>query len=141
MKLSRNPPRPWVALLVSRGEVTWALGATAGPRDPINDHVIRRGAPTGPWKRLPEPFQNPASTLSSVRGRIRVIGHAPKDKPLAPLSISIGSSAQTIEVTPTAKGAAYRRSFSPSVHSSDLCVVSLVPGNVTLRDLDVVTTK
>lgn len=136
-----NPPRPWVALLVSRGEVTWSLGATAGPRDPINDNVIRRGAPTGPWKQLPSPFQNPASPLSSVRGRIRVIGHAPKDKPLAPLSINIGSSAQAIDVTPSAKGAAYRRSFfSPGVPSSDLCVVSLVPGNVTLRDLDVVTT-
>jgi hypothetical protein len=104
--------------------------------------VIRRGAPTGPWKELPSPFQNPASPLSSVRGRVRVIGHAPKDKPLAPLSISIGSSAQAIEVTPSAKGAAYGRSFvTPGVPSSDLCVVSLVPGNVTLRDLDVVTTK
>jgi hypothetical protein len=145
-----NLPHPWVALIVSRGEVTWALGATKGPHDPINEHTIRRGAPTGPWKPLPEPFRNPASSLSLVRGRIRVIGHAPKDKPLAPLSFSIESPAenvphypyaQAIDVTPTAKGTAHRRSFSPGVNSPDLYVVSKIPGNVTLRDLDVVTNE
>jgi hypothetical protein len=136
---SDNPP--WAAVLVSRGEVTWSLGAMKGPDDLITDNVIRLGAPTGPWKKMPVPFQITTSPLNSVRGRIRVIGHAAKDAPVAPLVAGMGSPVQPVQVTPTPKGAAYVLRFSPRVTSPVLRVVSLVTGNVTLRDLDVVTTK
>ena len=129
---------PWAALLVSRGQVVWSLGTVSGADDPIAAHVIRRGAPTGPWKLLPKPFQDSNSALGSVRGRLRVVGYAPKDRPVAPLIVGIGS--QTLEVTPTAKGVVSRLSFSPHMTSANLTVVSRVAGSVTLRDLDVVTT-
>jgi hypothetical protein len=129
---------PWVALLVSRGQMSWRLGAVSVENDPIAAHVIRRGAPTGPWKLLPKPFQGSKSALGSVRGRLRVVGYAPKDRPVAPLIVGIGR--QTLEVTPTAKGVLSRLSFSPNVTSANLTVVSRVAGSVTLRDLDVVTT-
>ncbi len=131
---------PWVAVLVSRGQVTWRLGAITGPDDPIAAHVIRRGAPTGPWKLLPKPFQVSTSALGSVRGRLRVVGNAPTDQPLAPLIVGVESSEQTLEVTPSAKGVVSSRIFSPTVGSANLRVISRVAGNVTLRDLDVVTT-
>src|SRR6185436_6657354 len=102
---------------------------------PIAAHIIRRGAPTGPWKLLPKPFQVSTSALGSVRGRLRVIGYAPKDRPLAPLIVCVESSEQTLEVTPSAKGVAASRGFSPTVRSANLRVVSRVAGNVTLRDL------
>ena len=134
-----NPP--WAALLVSRGEVSWSLGASRGSSDPLNGQVIRRGAPTGPWKLLPAPFQIGTTGLGAARGRIRVIGHAPKDAPLAPLVVSLGSR-EGSAVTPTAKGVAARLTFASPVRvaSPVLRVVSRVPGKVTLRDLDVVTT-
>jgi hypothetical protein len=131
---------PWVALSVSRGQVIWRLGAVTVPGDPIAAHVIRRGAPTGPWKLLPKPFQVSTSALGSVRGRLRVIGYAPKDEPLAPLIVGVESSEQTLEVTPSAKGVTSSRGFTPNVSSTNLRVISRVAGNVTLRDLDVVTT-
>ncbi|HEX7333974.1 MAG TPA: hypothetical protein VF290_20890 [Pyrinomonadaceae bacterium] len=132
---------PWMALSVSRGSVSWGLGASKGGSDPLNESVIRRGAPTGPWKPLPQAFQVGAG-LSALRGRIRLIGHAPKDSPLAPLVVSLGSNVNTREVTPTAKGTAAELVFSSPlpVSSSVLKVISRISGNVTLRDLEVVST-
>jgi hypothetical protein len=137
---NRNPP--WAALLVSRGDVRWSLGSSRGGSDPFDGNVIRRGAPTGPWKPLPSPFQIVGTSLGTTRGRIRVIGHAPKDAPLAPLIVNLGSRENVaVGVTPTAKGVAAKLTFpSPvSVTSPVLRVVSRIPGNVTLRDVDVVT--
>lgn len=137
---SQNPP--WAVLSISRGEVVWKLAAAAGISDPVYANVILRGAPTGPWRPLPFPFQSATSVLGSIRGRMRLSGHAPKDDPMAALIVKIASHAPKVEVEPTAKGSAARLVFSSParVTSPVLRVTSRVPGNVTVRDLDVVST-
>jgi hypothetical protein len=137
---TQNPP--WAVLTVSRGEVAYSLGASAGATDPQDQNVIKRGAPTGPFKPLPLLFQSGTSGFGLVRGRMRLIGHAPKDLPVAPLIVSIVSDESAVEVTPVAKGAFARLSFPPAlaVSSPVLRAISRSPGNVTLRDIDVVST-
>jgi hypothetical protein len=137
---AQNPP--WAVLTVSRGEVTYSLGASAGATDPLDQNVIKRGAPTGPFKPLPLLFQSGTSGFGMVRGRMRLIGHAPKDVPVAPLMVSIVSNESSVEVTPVAKGALARLAFRPglAVSSPVLRAISRVPGTVTLRDIDVVST-
>ena len=135
-----NPP--WAVLTVSRGEVSYSLGASAGINDPLDQNVIRRGAPTGPFKSLPLPIQSGAGGFGSMRGRIRLIGHASKEAPVAPLIVSIVSDESSVEVTPVVKGASARLAFPPAlaVSSPVLRVISRVAGNVILRDIDVVST-
>ncbi len=132
----KNPP--WAALLVSRGEVTWALGAGTG-----TEGAVRRGAPDGPWLPLPRPLVTGTAELARVRGRIRAIGHALKETPLAPVVVAVGGMSS--DVTPTAKGAPYKLAFSaetrPALAKAALSVTSRVAGTVTLRDVDVVATK
>lgn len=137
-----NPP--WAALLVSRGEVSWSLGVSLGEADPIDDFVIRRGASNGPWKGLPAAFHVPGTGLGAARGRVRVIGHAPKEAAVTPLVVNLVTrESRTLEVTPTAKGVTAGLTFASPVRVTVpvLRVVSRVSGNVTLRDLDVVTTS
>jgi len=137
---TQNPP--WAVLTVSRGEVTYSLGASTGVTDPLHQNVIKRGAPTGPFKPLPLLFQSGTSGFGMVRGRMRLIGHAPKDVAVAPLIVSIVSNESAVEVTPVAKGALARLAFRPALAVSHpvLRAISRVPGIVTLRDIDVVST-
>jgi hypothetical protein len=134
-----NPP--WAVLSVTRGGVTYRLGANSGPSDPFEKCVIRRGAPTGPFKLLPRLFQSGA-TFGASRGRIRMVGHAAKGAVVAPLIASVAPSTSSVEISPTPKGTATTLSFSTplAVTAPVLRLTSRVGGSVTLRDVDVVST-
>jgi len=135
----KNPP--WAALVVSRGEVVWPLGESSG-LDATMANVIRLGPPAGPWKVLPPPFFDVASGLSGARGRIRVAGTTPKEKPLAPWLLQIGASTPLFPVLPTPKGVAFRLEL-PSLPAADagLRVISHLAGTLTLRDVDVISSS
>ncbi len=138
-------PAPWAALQVARGQAAWPLGlAAASP--------IRRGPPTGPWTELPRVVRD----APGVGGRLRVVGHAAKETPLAPLVVQVEGSAarpvpdpRAVRVTPTPRGAGVEWSASPAItpksaagaKSVDLLVTSHLPGTVTLRDVIVTATR
>lgn len=135
---------PWAALLVSRGAVTWSMGAAAGPDDPLAENLVRLGPPTGPWKPLPAPFRTGDGPLTRLRGRVRAMGLAPKDAPLAPLLVgAAGAAGAPVAVTPTAKGALIAVAFEPPLPAAQpvLRLTALTGGAITLRDVDVVSTN
>jgi hypothetical protein len=128
---------PWLALIVSRGEVGWSLAAAAGGQ-PAGDGVIRRGPPNGPWKALPAPLQG---ALLDARARLRLVGLAAKDTPLAPLVLQFAGRAVALDPTP--KGLAGSLPLSPGVvlDAPSLSLISHVAGNLQLRDIDVISSN
>ncbi len=135
---------PWLALVAARGSLSWALGRAnaVDAADPINAQQLRRGPPNGPWQALPAPLQSATGVLDA-RGRLRLVGTAPKAAPLAPLLFSIGS-APALPFTPTAKGVPGQLAPAGGVQATGgavppLRIVSRVAGSLTLRDLDVVS--
>lgn len=132
-----NPP--WAALLVSRGEVSWSFRRKEAA-DPSDAEVVRRGPPRGPWKLLPALFQGADARFNSLRGRIRVVGRAPEDAPLAAMTLNLGSLApDEVEVIPAAKGAQVRLALQRlSSSPSSLRVTSRVGAEYTLRNVDIV---
>jgi hypothetical protein len=137
----------WAAVLVSRGEVTWALATNAVPQPmddtdpPVNNSLIRSGAPSGPWLPLPEPFVTGSSQLTTCRGRVRMKGHAKKDSPIAPALVQLGTAAGA-PITPVVKGSDQLLKIgSPlPLTGATLRLISRVAGTITLRNLDVVST-
>jgi hypothetical protein len=131
---------PWAALIVVRGQVIWNLGQSNGS-DPLSNNVLRVGAPAGPWRPMPPPFLAVGSALAGSRGRIRAVGNARKEKPLAPLLVSLStSSTAATAVTPTAKGAVMVMKLdSAPAAGAELLVISHLAGTVTFRDIDVIS--
>ncbi|HVP42885.1 MAG TPA: hypothetical protein VMS96_05605 [Terriglobales bacterium] len=132
---------PWAAIIVARGQVTWNLGLSSGS-DALSKNVLRTGAPAGPWKPLPPAFLDAGSMLAPCRGRLRAVGNAQRESPLAPLLVSLSTSSQAATaVTPGAKGAAWSMKFaSPAAAAGGvLRVVSHLAGTVTFRDIDVIS--
>lgn len=143
---------PWAALVVSRGSVSWTLGtfATAG-----ETNAIRRGPPAGPWRTLPSLL----SSVPTIGGRLRVVGHATDDRPVAPFLVNVqganAAAVRQVAATPTAKGVRFEWRLSsdpgtvlpvaPRVESGTQSVVlqitSRVIGALTIRDVDVVATR
>jgi len=132
---------PWAALLVSRGSVAWALGESSSSSDVIDPCVLRTGPPSGPWQNLPAPLANGQPGIGSSRGRLRLVGHAAKDEPIAPFLLSLSGSAGSFEATPSEKGTALLLTVEPPVveSGSALEVISRVSGSLTLRDIDVIS--
>jgi hypothetical protein len=143
--LALEGPAPWAALQVARGEAAWPLGLAAGS-------PIRRGPPTGPWAELPPVVRD----APGVGGRLRVVGHAAKTTPLAPLVVQVEGGAalpvpdpRAVRVTPTPRGTPVEWTSSPAItprsaagaKSVDLLVTSHLPGTVTLRDVMVTATR
>jgi hypothetical protein len=128
---------PWLALIVSRGEVGWSLGAAASDQA-AGAGVIRHGPPNGPWKALPAPLQG---ALLDARARLRLVGLAAKDTPLAPLVLHFAGQQRAIE--PTAKGLAGSLPLAPGVvlDAPGLSLISHVAGNLQLRDIDVISSN
>jgi hypothetical protein len=128
---------PWLALIVSRGEVGWSLAAAAGGQS-ASDGVIRHGPPNGPWKALPAPLQG---ALLDARARLRLVGLAAKGAPLAPLVLHFG--AQQLPLDPTPKGLAGSLVLNPGVvmDAPQLSLISHVAGNLQLRDIDVISSN
>ena len=75
---------PWAVVLVTRGSLTWSLarkptvtGAAGSGSALAEANVLRRGAPNGPWRVLPAPFQSSAApAVMDARGRIRSVATA-----------------------------------------------------------------
>jgi hypothetical protein len=141
---------PWLALIVARGELCWALARSVAG-DPVEAQVIRRGPPNGPWKALPAPLQSAAGVLDA-RARLRLAGLAPKDAPIAPLTLALAAGpadatpavSAAIDLTPTPKGAAGVLALDPGLTVAPdmlpaLRLTSRVAGSLQLRDIDVVS--
>jgi hypothetical protein len=128
---------PWLALVVSRGEVGWSLAAASGGQ-PDGDGVIRHGPPNGPWKALPAPLQG---ALLDARARLRLVGLAAKETPLAPMVLQFAG--QQVPLDPTPKGLAGSLALSPGVvlDAPGLSLISHVAGNLQLRDIDVISSN
>ncbi len=135
-------PMPWMALVVARGELSWAL-AQAAAADGLAEQVIRRGPPNGPWRALPAPLQS-ASDVLDARARLRLVGVAPKDAPLAPLTLALAGApigSPAIAFTPTPKGApGVLVPTSPfNMAQPTLQLVSRTAGSVQLREIDIIS--
>jgi hypothetical protein len=139
---STNPP--WAALLVTRGELSCEAGAFVSglPPDPLGENIVRRGPPTGPWRPLPAPFLTGSTGLAAARGRVRMIGHAPKDAPLPPVKVELPGGTFAAGVTPTAKGvqAVFHPPAPVAQADPTLRITHYAAGTLTIRDIDVVST-
>lgn len=147
-----NANPPWVAVLVTRGTVGWSLAKNPVTSTRADDLLVaaselRRGAPNGPWRKLPAPFTSSAPpAVMDARGRVRMVGHGAKTAPVAPIVLQLRDTLSLLgdvtEVTPTAKGVPVLMKPLPAfpVTSADpaLVIVSRVVGALTLRDVDVV---
>jgi hypothetical protein len=150
-------PAPWIAILVSRGKLAWAMGQYPSAAAAV---PVRRGPPPGPWVRLPSMFQRSTGfldhdgqplDLTRLGARIRAIGLAPANAPIAPYRIALTASdgpaigaGDGVAVTPTAKGAELEWTPpGPLAISSHVTVqvVSFAADTLTLRNLDVTLTK
>jgi hypothetical protein len=127
---------PWAAIIVSRGEVRWALAGADG----AGRYPLRLGAPQGPWRALPAVF-GPTTALGSVAGRVRVIGRAADAQPLPPLLLSLDGQLQDQPVTPSASGLRLQLAGAPEAQggASRLRLTSRTAGKVTLREVDAIT--
>src|SRR6266849_3926132 len=121
--------------VVRRGRVRWALTGSPTP----SAGQVFTGPPAGPWQPLP-----PLGELAALRGRVRVVGHAPRELPLAPILVAInGAGGSGSEITPVQKGVAVQLSETQAglpaapdaSHSVSLVITSRVAGSITLRDV------
>jgi hypothetical protein len=125
----------FVALLFIRGTATMAAAHVSSDVEGAVD--VWRGAPTGPWEQLPD-----AGGLNGFRGRLRVVGTAPSDRPIAPVRIALGRLPVSIDgVTPSPKGVAFERLVDNTTTTNQLEIVSLTPCTVTVRDVVVTVTR
>jgi hypothetical protein len=141
----------WAVIAVSRGTVSWTLGQFATEPETI---PLRRGLPTGPWHTLPT-----VVPAVHVGARIRQIGHATKEEPIAPLILDVigAQSGGVLPVTPKPKGTSIvwtptalppstpRPRLTPSGSGSSksisMRITSRIIGRVTLSDVTIVATK
>lgn len=130
---------PWLAIVATRGSAAWTP-AQAGAGAGLDQQVVRRGPPNGPWKALPAALQSAGGVLD-VRGRVRLTGLAPKEAPLAPVAIAVAGGASAVDLLPTAKGVAAVLVLAPplAVAQPVLRIVSRVAGSLVLRDIDVIS--
>src|SRR5229473_1897378 len=121
--------------VLRRGRVRWALTGSPTP----SAGQVFTGPPAGPWQPLP-----PLGELAALRGRVRVVGHAPRELPLAPILVEInGAGGSGSEITPVQKGVAVQLSETQAglpaapdaSHSVSLVITSRVAGSITLRDV------
>jgi hypothetical protein len=130
-----DTPLPLAAILVTRGTVRMALARIpAGGGAVQGAGEVWLGPPAGPWQRLPA-----VGVLDGMRERIRMVGKASHDKPVAPVRLTLrGMTGDQALVVPTPKGvdATIHPSSSLAVGgdgTATLDVVSLVGGAVTVR--------
>src|SRR6266849_4356888 len=125
----------YAMVVVRRGRVRCAL--TGSPT--LSAGQVFTGPPAGPWQPLP-----PLGELAALRGRVRVVGHAPRELPLAPILVAInGAGGSGSEITPVQKGVAVQLSETQAglpaapdaSHSVSLVITSRVAGSITLRDV------
>jgi hypothetical protein len=133
--IALDAPLPLAGILVTRGTVRLALGRIPAADAPVQGAgEVWLGPPAGPWQRLPA-----VGVLDRMRGRIRMVGTASRDKPVAPIRLTLhGASDGEVQVVPTPKGVA--ATIGPPAGlavgadgTAGLDVVSLAGGAVTIR--------
>src|SRR5216683_843203 len=121
--------------VLRRGRVRWALTGSPTP----SAGQVFTGPPAGPWQPLP-----PLGELAALRGRVRVVGHAPRELPLAPILVEInGGGGSGSEITPVQNRVPVQlletQAGLPAApdasHSVSLVITSRAPGSITLRDV------
>ncbi len=127
----------FVALHMVRGTATLAarrqLAALGEVGDLAADGVVPawRGPPTGPWELVPD-----SADLAGLRGRLRLTGTAPNDRPVAPLRMALGRLPGAGDgVTPGPKGVSVQLTESGPPGPAGLRLVALTAGTVSLRDV------
>jgi len=127
----------FVALHMVRGTATLAarrqLAALGEVGDLVADGVVPvwRGPPTGPWELVPD-----SADLAGLRGRLRLTGTAPNDRPVAPLRMALGRLPGAGDgVTPGPKGVSVQLTESGPPGPAGLRLVALTAGTVSLRDV------
>jgi hypothetical protein len=127
----------FLALHFARGTATMAAVNASGVL-PEGVVEIWRGAPTGPWEALPD-----AAGLAGFRGRLRLTGTAPADRPIAPLRVAIGREPTKNDgVIPSPKGVPVEL-IAPAgaAGTVQLNIVSLTPCTVSVRDVIVTVSR
>lgn len=143
----------WAALVPSRGLLTWPVldleggggggSQGAGGPGPWALQQLRRRLNGDRWGELPTPFR-PGGSMQGVRGRVRLVGTAPSDRPVAPLVLSLeGAPESGRPTTPVRAGTpVFVAPPSPVEPGPDregaLEIVSRARAPVTLRDVAVV---
>lgn len=131
---------PWAALMVNRGEVLWSMAESSD-----GNYPLRLGAPEGPWRAPPAVFAE-ASALGTAAGRVRVVGLAAQDLPLAPLLLSLHNGPSELATTPVEEGFRLQLEVSDEAPlsgleagSTQLRIVSHTPGEISLSEVDIIT--
>jgi hypothetical protein len=125
---------PFVAILVTRGGVRWALTA-----EPAAGRAFF-GPPDGPWQKLP-------GTIPAQGGRVRLVGHATPGRPVAPLEVGLAGGKARVPVTPMPKGVTVEVAGPVAIPADvqspavALEVVGLTAGTVTLSGVVVTATR
>jgi len=136
-----------VALHVVRGAATMAVRSEAAftPPPPAPDGTpsvdVRaesfalpfRGPPAGPWELIPA-----SPDLAAFRGRLRLTGTAPNDRPIAPVRAALSRPPGSGDgVTPGPKGVPVQLAAPVSLASlvPSLQLVALTPCTLTVRDV------
>jgi hypothetical protein len=126
----------WVALIVERGEVNWKLAAG----DSEGRYRVRLGAPSGPWRALPEIFAG--ASLDPVACRLHVIGLAAQTDQLAPIQLSLTGGNQ-VSLTPDLEGVRVQLDInnadSAALIQTELAVLSHAVGTLTIKYVDLIT--
>jgi hypothetical protein len=127
----------FVALHMVRGTATLAARrrlAEVGVADPDpTDGIVAawRGPPTGPWEAVPD-----SADLAGLRGRLRLTGTAPNDRPVAPLRMALGRLPSRADgVTPGPKGVPVQLTDAGPPGPAELRVVALTAGTISVRDV------
>jgi hypothetical protein len=120
----------WAALLVSRGEAAFrpTSGSAAGST------LLLWGAPQGPWRDLP-------GVVAALRGRIHISGTPKTASTVAPYTVALGAQVQAF--TPNPKGIPVVCAAPAPVAQNgpaQIVVTSFVAANLTLRQVDIVST-
>ena len=130
---------PWAAILATRGQAILSVAQSTGDTDPLAAQIFRLGPHAGPWMLPPAGLR--AGALAAVRARARMIGTAPKDAPIAPVTASVvGVSVEPVELFPGRKPATITIPGGAG-GTAILRFVARAAGTLTLRDVDIVSAE
>jgi hypothetical protein len=130
---------PWAAILATRGQAILSVAQSTGDSDPLAAQIFRLGPHAGPWMLPPAGLR--AGALAAVRARARMIGTAPKDAPIAPVTAAVvGSSGGAVELFPARKPATLTIPGGVG-GTATLRFVARAVGTLTLRDVDIVSAE
>jgi hypothetical protein len=130
---------PWAAILATRGQAILSVAQSTGDSDPLAVQIFRLGPHAGPWMLPPTGLR--AGALAAVRARTRMIGTAPKEAQIAPVTAAVvGAGGGAVELFPARKPATVAISGGAG-GTATLRFVARAVGTLTLRDVDIVSAE